>query len=202
MTYFCEEITMKKVDSPHHLFDPKNIAALESKERKVLQDPEKIIKKVGLKPRDIVADLGCGTGYFTVPISYVVKKVYAIDIQQEMLDYLAKKIRNQHITNIELVLSTNPKTIPLPNESVNFLLSVMTLHEFQDKEKVVKEMQRVLKPNGKIAIIDFKKQNTGSGPPLEIRISEEQTIKTFKNVGLKEIKRFDLKSYYLLVFEK
>lgn len=192
----------EKNNSHNHLFDPKNVSALESKERKEQQDPEKIINLLGLKKSDIVVDLGCGTGYFSVPISNKVNKVYSIDIQQEMLDYLLQKIQTQQISNIEVLLSKDVNKIPLRNESVTVLLTVNTLHEFQDIQQMIREIGRVLKSNGKAAIIDFKKKNTGSGPPLSIRISQSHAIKLFQNMGLKNVGIHDLKSHYLLIFQK
>ena len=156
-----------------HIFDPKHIDALESEDRKTWQNPEEIIELLELKPSYVVADLGCGSGYFTVPISHKVKKVYGIDIQKEMLEFLEQKIQEQKIVNIETLLSKENK-IPLQNESVDLLLSVNTLHEFQDKEKMIREIHRVIKPRGKAAIIDFKKENTDFGPPVAIRVSKEQ----------------------------
>ncbi len=195
-------MTKKPIQKHTHLFDPKNIHALESKERKKQQDPKKIIEILALKQTDIVADLGCGSGYFSVPIAEKVDKVYAIDIQREMLDFLQQKIREQQIANIEPLLSKETNQIPLQNESITVLLTVNTLHEFQDKKQMITEIHRVLKPLGKVAIIDFKKENTGSGPPLAIRVSQEQAIKLFETRGLKTVKTHDLKSHYLLIFQK
>ena len=75
----------------NHVFDPKHIDVLESEDRKDRQNPEEIIQLLNLKPTDVVADLGCGSGYFAIPLSRKVKKVYGIDIQTEMLEYLEKK---------------------------------------------------------------------------------------------------------------
>jgi ubiquinone/menaquinone biosynthesis C-methylase UbiE len=175
---------------------------LESKERKIQQDPKKIMDILALKQTDIVADLGCGSGYFTVPIAQKVDKVYAIDVQQEMLDVLEQKIRKQRITNIELLLSKQTNLIPLQTKSTTVLLTVNTLHEFQDKEQMANEIQRVLKPHGKLAIIDFKKKDNGSGPPISIRVSQQQAIQLFEKKGLTFAKAFDLKSNYMLVFQK
>lgn len=186
----------------HHLFDPKNIQRLESEERKTQQDPQKIIKLFSLDASDIVADLGCGTGYFTLPISSIVNKVYGIDIQQEMLDYLTQKIQKQNITNIKLFLSKDVNQIPLESESVTALLSVMTLHEFQDKNQMIKEIYRVLKPGGNAMVIDFKKEATVSGPPVSIRVSQQQAIDLFTKEKMNLGDSQDLKSHYLLVFQK
>jgi ubiquinone/menaquinone biosynthesis C-methylase UbiE len=184
-----------------HIFDPKQIEILESKERKKWLNPKKIIHFLNLKSTDIIADLGCGSGYFTIPISKKVKKIYGIDVQKEMLDYLEKKIQKQKISNIEILLSKENE-IPLKTASIDLLLSVNTLHEFHNKKKIIKEIQRSLRTEGKAAIIDFKKENTGFGPPLSIRMSKKQAISLFKPHGLKFLKSIDLQYHYLIVFKK
>jgi ubiquinone/menaquinone biosynthesis C-methylase UbiE len=184
-----------------HVFDPKHIAALESEERRTWQNREEILEMLSLKPSYVVADLGCGSGYFTVPLSHKVKKVYGIDSQKEMLTALEQKIRKQKILNIETLLSKENE-IPLQNESVDLLLSVNTLHEFRDKKTIISEMRRVLKADGRAAIIDFKKEDSNVGPPISIRVSKEQAKRLFKKVGLRALKTHDLKLHYLIVFGK
>jgi ubiquinone/menaquinone biosynthesis C-methylase UbiE len=185
----------------HHIFDPKHIDVLESEERKNRQNPEEIIQLFNLKPTDVVAELGCGSGYFTIPLSRKVKKVYGIDIQIEMLDYLEMKIKQQKILNIETLLSTENK-IPLQDESVDILMTVNTLHEFRNKEQILSEIWRVLKPQGKAVIIDFRKEDTGFGPPVSIRLSKEQAKHLLQQQGLTPLKSHDLMYDYLLIFEK
>ncbi len=184
-----------------HIFDPKHIAVLESEDRKNWQDPQEIIELLGLKSSYVVADLGCGTGYFTVPIARKVRKVYGIDIQKEMLAFLEQKIQQQKIGNIEILLSKENE-IPLQNKSVDLLLSVNALHEFRGKEAIINEMRRVLKADGQIAIVDFRKEDTGFGPPLSVRVSKEQAKLLFKKRGLSALKTRDLKFHYLIVFGK
>ena len=70
-----------------HVFDPKHIGILDSEDRQTWQNPEEIMEVLELKPSSVVADLGCGNGYFTVPISRKVRKVYGIDVQKEMLEF-------------------------------------------------------------------------------------------------------------------
>lgn len=175
--------------------------SLDSKERLVWQNPAEIVEQLPLKPSYVVADLGCGTGYFTIPLSHKVTKVYGIDIQQEMLTALDQKIRQQKIGNIETMLSTENK-IPLQNESVDLLLSVNTLHEFSDKDAIISEMKRVLRADGHAAIMDFKKEDTGFGPPVSIRLSEDEAKHLFEKNGLTMKKMHDHKHHYLLIFRK
>ncbi|UCC57865.1 MAG: methyltransferase domain-containing protein [Candidatus Bathyarchaeum sp.] len=87
-----------------HVFDPKNVEILEAKDRKTWQSPEEILGAVGLNHNYVAADLICGSGFFTIPLSRKVKKVYGIDVQKEMLEFLEKKIKSQKIGNIELLL--------------------------------------------------------------------------------------------------
>ena len=107
--------------------DPAHIAVLESEDRKTWQNSNKILGAVELQLNWVAADPGCGSGYFTVPLSFKVKKVYAIDVQKEMLSFLEDKIKRLKIRNIELLLSESNE-IPLEDECVDFLMSVNTLH--------------------------------------------------------------------------
>jgi ubiquinone/menaquinone biosynthesis C-methylase UbiE len=187
--------------SESHIFDPKQIGVLESEDRKTWQNREEIIDLLELKSSYVVADLGCGNGYFTVPISRKVKKVYGIDVQKEMLEFLEQKIQEQKIFNIITLLSKENK-IPLQNESVDLLLSVNSLHEFRDKEKAVNEIRRVLRPKGQAVIVDFKKKDSSFGPPVSIRVSEEQAKLLFAEKALTVLKTHNLKYHYLIVFQK
>jgi ubiquinone/menaquinone biosynthesis C-methylase UbiE len=184
-----------------HMFNPEHVAVLEMEERKLWESPDRILGMADIKPHFVAADLGCGSGFFTIPLAKKVEKVYAIDVQKEMLELLEQKIRKQKIENIQLLLSKQNE-IPLENESVEFLISVNTLHEFSDREKMIKEIQRVLKPEGKALIVDFKKEETDFGPPVSIRVSKEQAISLFEKRGFKTVKTRDLPFHYALVFSK
>ena len=184
-----------------HIFDPTHIATLESEDRKTWQNREEIIGLLELDPSYVVADLGCGSGYFTIPISKKVKKVYGIDVQKKMLEFLQQKIQGQKIENIETLLSKENK-IPLANQSVDLLLSVNTLHEFCDKEKAIKEIRRVLRFKGQGVIVDFKKEDSSFGPPISIRFSKEEIKGIFEKRTFTTVKIYDLIYHYLIVFRK
>jgi ubiquinone/menaquinone biosynthesis C-methylase UbiE len=184
-----------------HVFDAKNIAVLESEDRKTWQNVDEILGLIELKQNYLVADLGCGSGYFTIPISYKVKKIYGIDVQREMLDFLEQKINRYTLGNIELLLSKDDK-IPLDDESMDLLITINTLHEFRTKEKVIEEIQRVLKTGGKAIVIDFKKKNMDFGPPPEIRISKIKAKQLFEEKGFKFVKSHELLYHYLIIFRK
>jgi len=184
-----------------HLFDPKKIDVLETEDRKIWQNPEEILRTIEIKPRFVVADIGCGSGFFTLPLSRKVARVYAVDVQKEMLESLEQKIRNLKIQNIEPLIARENE-IPLGNKSVDLLVSINTLHEFDDKERMVMEMGRILKQGGKALIADWKKENTGFGPPVAIRVSREQAVGLFKKKDFTLLKKENLPYHYLLVFSK
>jgi len=184
-----------------HLFKPEHIGVLESEDRKIWQNPDVVLNAVKIEPNFTVVDLGCGGGYFTVPLAARAKRVYGIDVQKEMIDYVRTKIRKLKIKNVELIVS-KPAEIPLESESVDLLLTVNTLHEFDNKERMIKEMRRVVKKGGKLLIVDFMKRETGFGPPVEIRVSKAKAVKFFEAEGFALAEKRDLPYHYLLVFVK
>ncbi|MFX1519791.1 MAG: class I SAM-dependent methyltransferase [Promethearchaeota archaeon] len=191
---------MRTIKEPH-LFDPKKIEVLEQEGRKTWQNPNEILEKVEIYPDFIAADIGCGSGVFTIPLAHKVKKVYAIDVQKEMLDFLETKIKKYHLKNIELKVAAENE-IPLADENVDLLISINTLHEFDDKDQMVKEMFRVLKPNGNALISDFQKKETDFGPPVFIRLSKNDAITLFERNGFTTLQTHQLVYHYLLVFSK
>lgn len=188
------------MNSPH-IFNPAHIAVLESEDRKTWQNPEEVFSAINFQHDWVAADFGCGSGYFTVLLARKVKKVYAIDIQKKMLRFVEDKMRKLRIRNIELRLS-KPNKIPLEDETVDFLMSVNTLHEFDDKVKVAAEMKRVVKPGGTLLIVDFKRQKTDFGPPVRIRVTKEKAIGLFEDQSFIPSNTKDLPYHYLLTFVK
>ena len=184
-----------------HLFSPEHIGVLESEDRKIWQSPDVILNAIEIKPDFVVVDLGCGSGYFTVPLAAKAKKVYGIDVQKEMIDYLREKIRKLKIKNVTLIVS-KPSEIPLENESVDVLLSVNTLHEFGNRERMIEEMKRVVKKGGRLLIVDFMKKDTGFGPPVTIRVSKTEAVKLFETKGFVLAEKRELPYHYLLAFVK
>jgi len=159
------------------------------------------LELIDLNPDYVVVDLGCGSGFFTVPLSRKVKKVYGIDVQKEMLAFLEQKIQRQKIGNIEPLLSGKDE-IPLENESVDLLITVNTLHEIPNKKKIVAEIRRVLRPKGQAVIVDFKKEDTGFGPPVTIRVSQDQARHLFEEKGLTALTSHELQHHYLIDFRR
>lgn len=166
-----------------HKFDVKKAGILDDPERVKILDPATIFEKLDIKAEMVLADLGCGTGFFSIPAARRVKKVFALDISQEMLDILKEKIKKEKITNIEVILS-GESSIPLSDKSVDILFMANVFHELEDK--LLKEVKRVLKMNGRLMIIDWKKMKMDFGPPLQERLDEKEVIDICYGNGIKE----------------
>jgi ubiquinone/menaquinone biosynthesis C-methylase UbiE len=184
-----------------HVFNSKDIDILDAEDRKIWQKPEEILDEIEFNRDYVAADLGCGSGFFTIPLSGKVKRVYAIDVQKAMLNYLEQKIENRRIKNITPLLSKENE-IPIENECVDLLVSINVLHEFADKEKMIQEIRRVLRKDGKAVIVDFNKEETGFGPPEAIRLSKIQVKHLFEKNGFTVLKLKDLTYHYLIVFQR
>jgi len=183
-----------------HKFDAKNAGILDDPERVKILDPDSILEKLELTGEIVLADLGCGTGFFSIPASRRVKKVIALDIQQEMLDILTDKIKKEEITNIETILSEE-SSIPLSDKSVNILLMANVFHELEDRSSLLKEVKRVLDLNGRLAIIDWKKIEMDFGPPLQERLNEKEVIDICYDNGFTCLEKSNIVPYnYLLIF--
>jgi ubiquinone/menaquinone biosynthesis C-methylase UbiE len=137
-----------------------------------------------VKPEMKVADVGCGTGFFTIPMAKMVGnkgKVFAIDVQEEMIAILNEKIQKLNIRNVETFVSTE-ENIPLPNESVDLAFMASVLHELDD-HSTVKEVHRFLKPQGVLAVLEWKREETPFGPPIWEHLTPNQTREIIEKVG-------------------
>jgi len=185
-----------------HKFDVQNSGILDSPERIRFLNPENNLDEIELNREMVLADLGCGTGYFSIPASFRVKKVFALDIQQEMLEILRDKIKKDKISNVEPVLS-HESSIPLPDNSIDVLFMANVFHEIEDRDSILKEGKRILKSHGKLIIIDWKKEEMDFGPPIEERLNEREVILICKSNDFELYKQSYPGLYnYLLIFQK
>jgi len=133
---------------------------LDSDLRRWLQPPDKMIERSGIKPAMTVMEFGCGSGAFTLFIARVVGeqgKVYAADIQPAMLQQLERKLSktgNQDITNIEL-RQANAYDLPFADESLDLVCMITVLQEIPDRGRALREVGRVLKSGGVLAVTEF-----------------------------------------------
>lgn len=185
-----------------HKFDVKKAGILDSTDRVKFLDPDSNLGKLGLDREHVLVDLGCGSGFFSIPASRLVKKVFALDIQQEMLGILNEKIKREKITNIEAILSEE-SFIPLPDNSADVLLMVNVFHELEDSSSLLKQVKRVLKKNGRLVIIDWKKIEMDIGPPFWERLNEKDVVDITSANGFTILEQSNAGLYnYLLVMGK
>ena len=185
-----------------HKFDAKKAEILDSADRRKFLNPDSILRKARLDSDTVFADLGCGSGYFAIPASLIVKKVYAIDVQEEMLDIVREKIRVKKLTKIEIFLSKE-SSIPLPDNSIDVLFMANVFHELADRGAILKEAKRILSGRGRMIIIDWKKMEMEMGPPIEERLSGDEVVSICEDGGFRILERLEAGAYnYMLVFGK
>lgn len=161
----------------------KLVARFEDPARAKWQKPEKIIASLGPLDGKTVADIGTGTGYFAFPIAKKAAKVIAIDIDKRFLDYIDHKKQTQKSgANIETRL-TAPDSSGLKTGEADMVLIVDTYHHIEERIQYFKKLKECLRKGGLLVIIDFKKEKTPPGPPVELRLAEEQVESELKSAG-------------------
>jgi predicted methyltransferase len=178
---------------------------LEREGREEEQRPSEIFRAMGLKDGDVVADLGCGTGWFARRMARVVAPrgtVYAVDIQPEMLDLLKGYVAAEGVSGVVPVLGTetDPK---LPPGGLDWLLMVDVYHEFQKPEAMLQAIRRSLKPTGKVALVEYRLEgSTASHIKVEHRMSVEQVLAEWRPAGFRLAKQLEfLPTQHLFVLE-
>jgi SAM-dependent methyltransferase len=176
---------------------------LERPQRVREEQPAEVLRVMGLGPGDVVADLGAGSGYFTRRIAPIVAPggtVYAVDIQQEMLDILAENVREAGLTGVVPVLGTDVDP-GLPAAGVDWILLVDVYHELSQPAAMLEQMRRALKPTGKVALVEYRVED-GSAQSIraEHRMSVLQVLLEWEAAGfeLVELHEF-LPSQHLFI---
>jgi SAM-dependent methyltransferase len=170
-------------------------------QRDAWQKPHEVIQALALAPDAIVADVGAGTGYFAVRLANMLPagRVYAVDIEPDMVAYLAERAKREKRDNM-LAIAGAPDDPKLP-EKVDLILMVDVHHHIDERERYFRRLSAALKPGGRIAIIDFR-PDAPQGPPKAARIAADRVIEELKGAGytLTQQHRF-LPHQYFLVFK-
>lgn len=179
-----------------HIFDPNQAHVLESEERRKILPVEPLIELAKALPeelRRVAFDIGAGTGYYTIPLSQIFEKVYAVEISSEMAMLLRKRLEEENIWNIGIIITEKPPDI---NFRINLCLFSNVLHEMERPEEyLIWAAER----SDLIVVIDWRKVETEFGPPLDERIDEGDMVKMLESVGL-SIEKVDAFPYhYFLV---
>lgn len=186
------------------LFPPKDLGLLEGPDRETWQKPDRIMDALGIGDGSVVADLGAGGGWFTIRLARRVGPngvVYAEDVQQEMIVAIGRRVAREGLSNVRLVRGTaeDPR---LPPGSVDAILIVDTYNELEDPVTLLSNAARGLRQQGRIGIVDFKKDGSGGpGPAIEERLDPEAIVRDAEAAGLRLLKRETSLPYqFFLVF--
>lgn len=171
-----------------------------------MHDPEAIFDELGLVEGDCFLDLGCGPGDYALRASGMVDEigtVYALDSQAEMIDALAEKSAAQGTENIKALVADITRTLPVEDNCIDVCFIATVLHALDfDREGpgLFEEVHRVLKPGGRLAIIECKKEYMPFGPPLNMRLSPEEIESLATRCGFEKEGLSDLGYNYMLRF--
>jgi len=162
---------------------------LESPQRVATQKVDQVLSDLSLKPGMIVADIGAGSGFFSRPLAKAVApggKVYAVDIQQGLLDYISKRDAEEHIRNVQTVLGEydDPK---LPERNIDLAFINDVLHHIEHRAVYLKALATYMKPSGRIAIIEMNKDdpNTGHKNQPELLVGRDEIMQWMSGAGFK-----------------
>jgi ubiquinone/menaquinone biosynthesis C-methylase UbiE len=177
---------------------------LEREGREQEQRPDEVIKTMSLRDGDVVADLGCGTGYFARRMARAVApkgRVYAVDIQPEMLEIMKGLLEKEGTTNVVPVLGTadDPK---LPKGGLDWILLVDVYHEFQEPKAMLAMMRQSLKPTGRVAVLEYRLEgDSAKHIRAEHRMSPAQVLAEWQPAGFRLVTRHEfLPTQHFFVF--
>ena len=187
-----------------HKFNPAHIERLINGTRLREVKPRKLLLEAGLTRGQVFIDVGCGPGFFTLPAARIVGPrglAYAVDTEPLMLDELTK--RNPP-SNVKCLLSRE-SSVPLPDNTGDFLLLVHVLHEAEDIGAFLLELKRLLKPGAKLLVIDWKKRVEERGPPIWDRLTLKELMALLREAGFRGVKSVPFKnnpSHYRVMARK
>ncbi len=194
--------------NPQHSFENTDrwVEEFESAERDAQQKPDEVVRALNLSPGDVVADIGAGTGYFTRRFAKAVGDdgiAYAVDLEPNMLKYVAERAEKDGQLNIVPVLATTSSPMLAPS-SVDLFFICNTIHHIGARDEYYGILARDLRPSGRFAIVDFRKDaDLTEGPSKAMRIAKQSLIDEVTAAGFRLVEDHDfLPVQYFLVFAK
>jgi SAM-dependent methyltransferase len=178
---------------------------LERPEREKEEHTSKLLPPLKIKPGAAVVDMGAGSGYYTFRLADIVGKtgkVYAVDIQPEMLAIIGKRMKDKEVKNIELIkgTETDPK---LPADAIDLILMVDVYHEFSHPHEMTEAMVKSLKPGGRLVFVEFRLEDDNVPIKLVHKMSEKQVVKEMQPHPLRHVEtQRHLPWQHVIIFEK
>jgi ubiquinone/menaquinone biosynthesis C-methylase UbiE len=176
---------------------------LERSQRQQEERPDQAIALLKLKPDDLVADIGSGTGYFSLAIAAQLSsgRVYAVDLQPEMLEIMGYLQTEKAIKNVIPVLGT-AKSPNLPDQSIDLAILVDAYHEFDYPQEMLQAIAKALKPQGRLALLEYKAENPFVAIKPLHKMSQNQVKKELASEGFKWLETQNLPQQHLIIFAK
>lgn len=192
---------------PGHSFEETDrwVEAFENPERDRRQKPDEVVAAMKLEPGDRVADIGAGTGYFTRRFARAVGEggvAYAVDLEPNMLRYVAERARKEGVSNIVPVLAL-PDSPMLAPDSVDVVFICNTIHHITARAEYYGLVEEALAPGGRLVVVDFRKDAVlEEGPAPEMRLAREELERELAAAGFELVEEHAfLPEQYFLVFE-
>lgn len=182
-------------------FNADNRHKLDNPQRREMLPPGKTLQTLGLKEGNLVADIGCGIGYFSIPAAEIIGEtglVFGLDLSVEMIEDLDHKIETNNLQNIRTVI-TSENDLKLGDESIDFAFLANVLHELDEIPPMLREVKRILKDEGKIVVLEWKKEESDYGPPVEHRLADEAVVSLLQEFGFKNIEQLDIEQHFYAV---
>jgi len=181
-----------------------HIEAMLSPERRRELDPYELLLQLPLDPYHRIADIGCGPGHLAIPMAKLVPhgKIYALDIEDEMLEAMKARVAEAKLSNIE-VQKCGESDFPIEDGAMDGIMLAYVAHHNSDKQAFMSAATRLLKNGGWCAVLEWHKKDSDDGPPTEMRVSPEDMIDLATQAGVKLHRRRELNpNQYFLLFTK
>ncbi|PPK86556.1 FkbM family methyltransferase [Neolewinella xylanilytica] len=177
---------------------------LERPEREQEENVSQAIENMGIQPDEEIADIGAGSGYYTFRMARKAPrgKVFAVDIQPEMLDIMARQIEREDIENVELIRGSETSPM-LEANSVDLVTMVDVYHELSHPREIMQNIVSALKPGGRFVLLEYRMEDSSVPIKRLHKLSEEQAVREMKSVGLELRENLDnLPWQHCMVFVK
>ena len=169
-----------------HKFNPAHAERLLSPDRKEWNNPDQILQHLNLGQCTVMADVGCGPGYFALEAAKKMQPgglVYGVDVSEEMLAKLKERAQAEGLKNVQPILAEGEDEYPIPTESVDVMLIANVYHEVDAASMFLSEIRRILRPTATCLVVDWRNEDMEMGPPQKERVDQQDVTEEFYAAG-------------------